>query len=441
LHPHPDQDGKWPVLIFSHGLGSFRNAYSYLCGTLASYGMVVLAPEHRDGSCPVSHIHATNETPATEVEYKRISHKPSPEVYAARDEMLKIRLWELALVHEALRKIDAGEPIINLLNLTSGKNSKTASTPLFDSFRNNLDIHTPGSISFGGHSFGASTTVQFLKSMYYYKSNPHRSSTTTTAPTDLISFTPSTTLLNQITPITPSILLDLWCLPLNSPNQQINSLPMPFYTVPIPDLSTNSTTPILAILSRSFVNWTANFASVFHHLSPPPPPSQTHTHDNEHTPTHPPALIFYPLSSAHLSQSDFGILFPRLTKYVSKAAEPVRTMKLNTRAILQILRYRGVKVEGEDDAVILSVEKGAVRGWIAAEVDAGGDVVGSEGEGLQEHAEVMKMSGSGMLDAEKAEDGLGDDEMSAAGGVDGFRNGGMGAANGVNGVNGLRSKH
>ncbi|THV08375.1 hypothetical protein K435DRAFT_847243 [Dendrothele bispora CBS 962.96] len=45
---------QWPLVIFSHGLGGSRTAYSQVCTRLAASGKVVLAIEHRDGSAHAS---------------------------------------------------------------------------------------------------------------------------------------------------------------------------------------------------------------------------------------------------------------------------------------------------------------------------------------------------------------------------------------------------
>ncbi|KAJ4988117.1 platelet-activating factor acetylhydrolase [Stagonosporopsis vannaccii] len=363
----PDTKSKrWPVMLFSHGLGGSRNAYSHICGSLASHGIVVVAPDHRDGSSPISFIHTPNAKEKTKrIEYKRIDHKPSTDVYNARDDQLRIRLWEMGLIHDALLKIDTRQRLKNVAEDAT----RSAGKDMLTMFSHLLAVHEPGSISFAGHSFGAATTVQLVKSVYH--NNPSAPSTYTPL------FTPraSSALKSQVTPTTPVILLDLWTLPIQSPaTAWLRSHPMPSYH------SRTGGSNMLAILSEGFFKWASNKAETLRLVARPPsaPPSQPGPH------------VFYPVASAHLSQSDFGVLFPWATAKVFGAREPERVLRLNTRAVLQVLRNSGVEVartsvadlefEGVDpdkaidnDDAILSTRKDRVRGWVSIGGEAKGD--------------------------------------------------------------------
>ena len=300
------------------------------------------------------------------VNYELIAHESTPEVEEARNLQLRIRCWELGLVHEALLKIDGGGEATNTLAAHASDNHLSALKSL-------LDVHKPGQISWAGHSFGATTIVQFVKSIFY------GGSPLFTAPS-------SSQLSRQIKPASPISLLDLWTLPLLFPSaSSLWAKPLPAYSGSGSDVRA-SPSPPLAILSEAFYKWSSNLRATIQAVSPSSdtPSSNTNIKPN----------IFYPISSAHLSQSDFGILFSRLTKRLLKAEEPERTMRLNVRAILESLRRSGIPVaetskldmeiqedqegakmpeaQGENglavgrDHKILATD-GNVRGWIAVD--------------------------------------------------------------------------
>jgi platelet-activating factor acetylhydrolase len=338
-------------MIFDHGLGGNRNTYSHLVGSVASHGVIVITPEHRDGSAPISHVRDPASTGGKDktrkkVDYYRIAHQPSAEVQASRTAQLKIRLWEMGCIYDALHKIDAGVKLTNL---------NTSSKTLLPIFSRKLAIHEPGTVTFAGHSFGATTTSQLLKSTFY---GPTLSGNAPKGYEPL--FTPSrkSLLAQQITPNTPTILLDLWCLPLRAHSARaLWNLPFPAYA---PDGPGGS--GILEIESQAFIKWLPHLKETKQFLSPDPSSPEPSADPLGR----PPVRFYYPANSAHLSQSDFGILFPWATKKMFGSDEPERLLKLNTRAILQMMRERGIPVSGLsrddlDDEETMTLSKGAVE--------------------------------------------------------------------------------
>ena len=299
-------------MVFSHGLGGSRNAYSQISGSIASYGLVVVAAEHRDGSAPISFVRDKDKIASKAIEYRHVPYKVTAETEEIRTEQMNIRLWELTMIHAALIELDNGSMITNLA-------SDSGST-LGHDFHSILDVHTPGKIAWAGHSFGAATMIQFVKSMYYSRPTAEGDESMHSVPNG----SPTE---RQITPASPVILLDLWALPL-----QISSASS-LLAKPLPAYDTEGGSPPLAILSEAFYKWKSNLEDTRKAISPHPG-CKSSIRPN----------IFYPTASAHLSQSDFGPLFPWLTKKVFKAEEPERTLRLNVRAILESLRRCGIRV-------------------------------------------------------------------------------------------------
>lgn len=391
LKPAPTSSGKWPVMVFSHGLGGNRNSYSHIPGSLASHGLVVIAPEHRDGSAPITHIRASPATekagndleetdgdavrPKRAVDYVVIPHRPGRDVEDGRNLQLRIRCWELGLVYETLLKMDRGEQTTHLGRPVPRSSLKPDNAGPLSMFADALDVDRPGSIIWGGHSFGSATVVQFVKSVFYgpwaETGNEHRD------PADHLFFTPPATsdLARQITPSSPLVLLDPWAMPLTgSSSCWLWKKPLPTHAAAGPGGSN-----VLAILSEEFFKWSENLKHTRRMLASSPYSTTSPSEKQQGV------LVFYPVGSAHLSQSDFGVLFPWVTKRLCNAQDPERTLRLNVRATLQMLRERGYEVaptsrmdqeepelagdgdEARHDRNILA--PGAqVRGWVAINI-------------------------------------------------------------------------
>jgi len=149
-HPISPHDSRFPVMIFSHGLGGSRNAYSQWCGSLASYGVFVAAIEHRDGTAPISIVHAGSEDQYA-VPYRRITEY-NEHTKQYRTAQLQQRAFEVSKLVALIRDVNHGK----LLYLPSDKISA------LERFNGLLNTKK-GQFIMAGHSFGAATTVAVCK--------------------------------------------------------------------------------------------------------------------------------------------------------------------------------------------------------------------------------------------------------------------------------------
>ncbi|MBN4046869.1 alpha/beta fold hydrolase [bacterium AH-315-P07] len=114
----PVADGKFPLIIFSHGNGGFRMQNVFWCEHLASHGYIVVAPDH------------TGNAAATVVDNKLIIHDSKAREQAAIDRPLDVRF------------------LIDMM----GKWNQGADSR----FNGKLDMEK---IGVGGHSFGGMTST------------------------------------------------------------------------------------------------------------------------------------------------------------------------------------------------------------------------------------------------------------------------------------------
>ena len=309
-------------MIFSHGLGGSRNVYSQLLGSIASHGVVVLAIDHRDGSAAIQYVRAEDGGESTIVNGKKLPFSDSDEFYNGRDAMLKVRLWECNLIYEILLKIHRDDEVKNL-DPNSDSLSRNDYQNMLPMFAGKLNVDEPGSVTWAGHSFGASTMMQLQKSVFW-RNTPDKA----TNHRILIDLFDNGKIADQITPSSPVVLLDMWCLPLSSPRMRwLLDKPMPCYTASGPGGKA-----ILAVLSEQCFKWEKNLKYTRKLLYPPK--------DSDFQGPH----LFYPTASSHMAQADILVLFPRLMKMFSSTADPVRILRLNYRAILQHMRDNGIQV-------------------------------------------------------------------------------------------------
>ncbi|EIN06804.1 hypothetical protein PUNSTDRAFT_54174 [Punctularia strigosozonata HHB-11173 SS5] len=151
----PPEIGKWPLMLFSHGVGCSRLMYSAFCGEMASRGYVVACVEHRDGTSPSSTVVAEDGSKKrfdwlewSDLEWPEIPKDKQPtDDTTLRHEQIKFRVAEFEAVVDTMNKLARGEKL-NWYSITA---------PDFDWSR--FKMVDPSRPVGAGHSLGGSAVL------------------------------------------------------------------------------------------------------------------------------------------------------------------------------------------------------------------------------------------------------------------------------------------
>lgn len=313
-----DDPPRFPVVIFSHGLGGSRTLYSTICGELASFGLVVVAMEHRDGSGARTFVNKAGKAEDLESQgvaktsgppknektgperRKKAEIKPhykidylfpkgnakdtSPQNPEGVDKELRaaqieMRLAEVEEAFYVLGLVNSGKgDRVRQDNLRKGDNIGSSSVGLdgveWGDWIGRLDLE---SVTMMGHSFGGATTVQALRS-------------------------------DRLTWITQGILLDPWgpATPECTEQKSVHK-------------------PVLSIGSEAFMHWTENFDCI-----------EQVCHEARASGTL--SWMTTIRGSTHLSQTDFAVLYPNwMSLLIKTIVDPDRAIYLTVHSALEFL--------------------------------------------------------------------------------------------------------
>ncbi|KAL4661069.1 platelet-activating factor acetylhydrolase-like isoform X1 [Arapaima gigas] len=160
-------DGKYPLVIFSHGLGAFRTLYSAICVELASRGFIVAAVEHRDESGSATFYFNENS------EMKEQQHRVTTDTSVPVQETLE-KVW---MYYRGLKQGEEEFPLRNnqvqqraseciralkiLSEMNAGRSVTNVLRSQFDwsSLKNSVNLCKTAVM---GHSFGGATVIEAL---------------------------------------------------------------------------------------------------------------------------------------------------------------------------------------------------------------------------------------------------------------------------------------
>ncbi|KAK8041728.1 Platelet-activating factor acetylhydrolase [Apiospora rasikravindrae] len=368
----------FPVVFFSHGLGGTRTVCSAVCGELASHGYVVVAMEHRDGSCartfvniapardPVPDALTASDDDSRPPPMRIKKKKGGVDYYVVdylfpegntwdtapnndrgvdtgmRSAQLDMRLAEISEVHRVVGLLNEGRgQEVADANLRRKGNRGSSSRGLdgvdWAAWKGRLRLDRD--VTAMGHSFGGTTTIRLLR---------HPGS--------------------HFAWVGQGILLDTWGMPIlddeddkkveeepgtESDTTAKNTPPPP----PPPsqgDRNCSSahsyndecqrgrhgecTKPLLSIGSEAFVYWKPNRTAIDRVCE------ETRRHGQ-------PAWALTLRGTAHLSQTDFGVLFPRMQSWAMKTTiDPRRAIDLTAGLVLDFIETVSASVPSSESS-------------------------------------------------------------------------------------------
>ncbi|EMD01054.1 hypothetical protein BAUCODRAFT_50008, partial [Baudoinia panamericana UAMH 10762] len=310
---------EFPLILFSHGLGGTRTMYSSVCGEFASYGFVVCAVEHRDGSGPRTYVNFTKQPGACgsmdEREKKgHVDHKPeerkkgyevidyifpkdnpydtSPHSEGGVDRELRaaqidLRMAELEEAYYVMCEIHRGEGHnVAKRNLRTKGYKASSSHGLkgvdWSKWKNRFHLDY---VTACGHSFGAATVTEILRH------------------SDRFPF------------VSQGIIYDIWGAGTRPPEKEA-----PHHRI---------RSPLLAINSEAFTYWPSNFELV-----------ESLIMEAQEAPYQNPSWLMTLRGTVHISQSDFSLLYRNVcSMFLKMTAEPQRALDLNINASLEFLSH------------------------------------------------------------------------------------------------------
>lgn len=172
----PGINGACPLVIFSHGLGACRTTYSSICTQLASFGYLVAAIEHRDGSACLTlthehqrklpYEHATGIAPYDPRQFSDEVAARGVGEHTWRNSQLHMRAKEMSSLLDALlleptqNQIDDDKSVVSLdvedlLRITWSPSGDKH----FEILRQFMSCINRDRVYVAGHSFGGATAI------------------------------------------------------------------------------------------------------------------------------------------------------------------------------------------------------------------------------------------------------------------------------------------